>query len=148
MREFFATDYAYGVAPNVPGLQVTTGSTISGAAVSYIISQIQSVAAPPSQRTFTGPATNAPMLIGTGTIQETQTPSGVTALPVGQQSSISFTTVTNAHGNGTSLASGTVGLQEALNDCSALGGGTVIVDGRWAQLGGTTAMITSAAKPR
>src|SRR5271166_1341583 len=147
MREFFASDYAYGVNPAVPGLAVAVGSTTSGAAVSYILNSAQSVAAPPSQRNFVGPNTNAPMLIGTGTIQETQTPSAVTVLPVGQQSTISFTTVTNAHGNGTILASGTVGLQEALNDCAALGGGAVIVDGRWAQLGGTTAMLTTAANP-
>jgi len=147
MRQFYASDYAYGTNPAVPPLLISVGSTSSGAAVSYQLSQIQSVNSAPSQRTFTGPTTNTPILIGTGSVQETQTPSAVTALPVGQPSSIAFSTTTNAHGNGSYLASGTIGLQEALNDCSALGGGAVIIDGRWAQLGGTTAMITSAANP-
>jgi hypothetical protein len=40
------------------------------------------------------------------------------------------------------LSSGTYGLQEAINDAAASGGGNVVVDTQWR---GTTAMITSAA---
>lgn len=40
------------------------------------------------------------------------------------------------------IRSGTFGLQEAINDATATGGGNVVVDTQW---GGTTAMITNAA---
>ena len=146
MKQYFASDYAFGVNPAVNGLVVGVGTTATSSATSYILYMAQVVAAPPSQDTFYPLATNAPLLVGTGSIQETLTPSAVVNLPEGQSSSVSFSSTTNAHGNGTILASGTVGLQEALNYASTYGkGGAVVVDGRWAQLGGTTSMITSAA---
>lgn len=147
MRLFYASDYAYGVNPTVNALTVGVGNTTTGAATTYILYDSTVTAAPPSQASFSPLATNAPVLLGTGTIQETVTPSAVTNLPPGQSSSVAFSTTTNAHGNGTLIASGTVGLQEILNYAAATGGGQVIVDGRWAQLGGTTSMITSAANP-
>lgn len=147
MRLFYASDYAYGVNPAVNALTVGVGNTTTGAATTYILYNSGVTAAPPSQASFSPLATNAPVLLGTGTIQETVTPSAVTNLPPGQSSSVAFSSTTNAHGNGTLIASGTVGLQEILNYAAATGGGQVIVDGRWAQLGGTTAMITSAANP-
>lgn len=147
MRQFFASDYAYGVKASLPPLMVGVGTTTTGAATSYILYNAQVPSGNPSQSNYYPLNTNAPLLVGTGTIQETLTPSAVTNLPTGQSSSVSFTTTTNAHGSGTLIASGTVGLQEALNQCSANGGGAVIVDGQWASLGGTTAMITSAANP-
>ena len=147
MKQYFASDYAYGVARNVSALKVGLGTTTTGAATTYTLYESQTVASTPSQNSFYPLATNAPVLVGTGSVQETLTPSAVTNLPVGQNSTVTFTP-TNAHGNGTILASGTVGLQEALNDLSNFGGGgAVTVDGYWAQLGGTTAMIAAAANP-
>jgi hypothetical protein len=145
MRQYFASDYAYGNG-NVRPLKVDLGTTTTGAATSYILYDSTSVAAPPSQDNFSPLNINAPVLVGTGTTQETLTPSAVTNLPVGQSSTVTFTP-TNQHGNGTLLASGTAGLQEALNMAASQNGGAVIVDGKWAQYGGTTAMITSAAVP-
>ena len=148
MKQYFASDFAYGVAPNVAPLKIGVGNTTTGAATTYILYDAQCVSSTPSQESFFPLATNAPVLLGSGTIQETVTPSAVTNLPIGQSSSVAFSSTTNAHGNGSNIASGTVGLQEALNFLSNSGnGGGVVVDGRWAQLGGTTSMITSAANP-
>ena len=147
MRQYFASDYAYGLNQNVPPLIVGIGNTSTGAATSYVLYNSSSNAAPPVSEAFSPLATNAPVLLGTGSTQETRTPSAVTNLPPGQSSSVAFSTTTYAHGNGTYIASGSAGLQEALNRAAAQNGGAVIVDGRWAQLGGTTAMITAAANP-
>jgi hypothetical protein len=45
------------------------------------------------------------------------------------------------------ISSGMYGLQEALNDASASGGGTVTVDSAWAGLGGTSGMVSAATIP-
>jgi len=148
VKQYFASDFAYGVAPNVAPLKIGVGNTTTGAATTYVLYAAQCVSSTPSQESFYPLTTNTPVLVGTGSTQETVTPSAVTNLPIGQSSSVAFSSTTYAHGNGTNLASGTVGLQEALNFLSNSGnGGGVVVDGRWAQLGGTTAMITSAANP-
>ena len=147
MRQYFASDYAYGINTSVGPLIVGVGNTSTGAATSYVLYDSQITAAPPSSEAISPLATNTPVLVGTGSTQETLTPSAVTNLPIGQSSSVAFTTTTYAHGNGTYLASGTAGLQEALNKAASQNGGAVIVDGKWAQYGGTTAMITSAAVP-
>ena len=56
-------------------------------------------------------------------------------------------TFSNAHGTGDPISSGTFGLQEAINAAAGFGGGTVIIDARWALFGGTNAMIAAAVLP-
>ncbi len=56
-------------------------------------------------------------------------------------------TLTLVHTNADVVSSGTFGLQEALNDASACGGGSVVLDSAWAALGGTAAMISAATMP-
>ena len=58
-------------------------------------------------------------------------------------------TFNNTHGQGAAVQSGTFGLQEAINQASIAGGGTVVVDGAWAQLGGTNTILGAAiVQPR
>lgn len=53
-------------------------------------------------------------------------------------------TFNNTHGQNADVISGTFGLQEAINEAFFSGGGTVVVDAAWSQLGGTNAMLTAA----
>lgn len=103
--------------------------------------------------------------IGQGA-QETVTPTAlaVTTCPsgnlgIGSNSAqcINFTgSFNNTHGQSAVVGDGTFGLQTAINYAASLnsgappgvnsgsGGGTVIVDAAWAQMGGTTALIQAA----
>ena len=93
-------------------------------------------------------ATTAPVLVGSGSNQETVTPSAVSNPTSVIPGLAGFTaTFSNLHGTGDPVASATAGLQEAINDCHTNGGGTVIVDAAWAQAGGTSGMIAAATIP-
>lgn len=103
----------------------------------------------PDGRIISPFATNAPLFIDSGAIQETLTPSVVSGAKVPPQSySPSSTLITcnfvYVHGQGALLRSATYGLQEAINDAAAIGGGVVIVDKSW---GGSTTTITTTANP-
>jgi hypothetical protein len=89
----------------------------------------------------------APLLIGSGANQETVTPSAVSgcALNAPLNSCKITVSTSNAHGDGDIIQSGTVGLQEAIEDASGDGGGTVVTDQYWVSLGGTSALITTTA---
>lgn len=143
MRLYYASDYAIGVNTTVPPLIITqgfSGTSTQSATVQFPTDPFKSI----GSRSIQPLATNAPIRVGAGTtVDASVTPSVVT---VNGDGSVTFTaSYSNAHGNGTIIASASIGLQEALNDASKNGGGAVIVDGRWAQLGGTTALITAAA---
>ena len=92
--------------------------------------------------------TNAPTLVGSGSNQETVTPSAVsnTTSPVPGQPTFTGT-FTHIHGQGDPLASATFGLQEAINYANAQGGGVVVIDSAWANAGGTTAIKNAAVIP-
>ncbi len=92
--------------------------------------------------------TNAPTLVGSGSNQETVTPSSVSnpTSPVPGQSTFTGT-FTKIHGQGDPLASATFGLQEAIDFANSQGGGVVLIDNQWAALGGTTAIKNAAVFP-
>ncbi len=95
---------------------------------------------------FTPLAANAPIILGSGSVQETVTPTAVSCNTPAIYNSCTFTaTTSNAHGNQETVRTGSYGLQEAINLARSMGGGTVVVSGRWAQAGGTNSTITSAA---
>jgi hypothetical protein len=143
--QYPATSFAYGTA-YAPALQVVSGPNASGAGsltlgFGYFITTdgIQ-VNAPLN--------TNAPINVGIGSSIETVTPSGVSnSTP--QQFGTSTVTATfgQAHGNGDQVRSGTYGLQEAINYANSQGGGQVLVDAAWTQLGGTSAVLNAAVLP-
>ncbi len=90
-------------------------------------------------------ATNAPVLVGNGSVTETVTPSAVSNPTDPAPGSASFTaTFSNLHGRGANVASGTCGLMEAINDCARNGGGIVVIDAAWTLAGGTAAMYVAA----
>lgn len=94
-------------------------------------------------------ATNAPLVVGTGSTRETVTPSSVSNCLRGRQSQnyqICQVTATFAqvHGPGEQVFSGTAGLQEAINDASQNGGGRVQVDPLWVAFGGTQTLLAAA----
>ncbi len=92
--------------------------------------------------------TNAPILVGSGPNQETVTPSSVTNATSPTPGQAGFgATFTKIHGQGDYVASGTCGLQEAINDANRSGGGKVTIDSAWTRAGGTTAMVSAAVFP-
>jgi hypothetical protein len=146
--EYRAVSYAYGIVATVPGLIVDNPSGSTSGATQTLNVAFGNITL--QDGTIVGPLnTNAPVTVGTGSNAETVTPSAVSnnTPTVYQSSSFTATTFSNAHGTGDKVASGTVGLQEAINAASAAGGGYVIVDAEWAQSGGTDAMIEAAILP-
>lgn len=147
--QYRATDFNYGgigqdgpqalVVASGPG---TTGSetlTVYGGTIGLSDGTIVSVL-----------ATTAPITIANAAGVDTVTPSAVST---NVQSNIYGPTATvtgtftYAHYAGDRIASGTVGLQEAINYANLKGGGTVIVDNEWVVQGGTAAMLAAATTP-
>jgi len=147
--QYNALSFAYGISSSSGSspspLSVYTGNAAAGAAT---VNLAYGVTFTFDGRSFTPPNTNAPITIGSGTNAETVTPSAVTNNTPAVYGSCAVTaTFANVHGNGDLVSSGTFGLQEAINYAASQGGGTVIVDAKWAAAGGTTAMITAATLP-
>jgi hypothetical protein len=149
--KYSAVDYNYG-GTSAPGLgvswaTVTTGNTTAGASGTLTVAYGNITMA--NGRTVMPFSVNAPVLIDSGGNQETQTPTVVSCgtPQMTNTCTLSFTTLTNVHGSGTRIASGTGGLQEALNDAFQQGGGIVGVDQAWVKYGGGTAAMIAAAAP-
>jgi hypothetical protein len=139
-----AVNYAYGLVPGVPSLNVAPNSTNSTTGSSTITLNTGVVTAN-SQPAFSPITTNTPITVGFGTNQETVTPSGVSGCnggPIGScQVTASFTLL---HGPNEPVTSGTYGLQEAINSANSAGGGRVLLGPGWTTLGGTSAIISAA----
>jgi hypothetical protein len=93
---------------------------------------------------------NAPVQVINASGSDSQTPSAVSTYIqsnlYGPTATVTATW-TYAHYAGDVVASGTYGLQEALNYASAKGGGVVIVDGDWITAGGTQTILAAATVP-
>jgi hypothetical protein len=143
--QYNAVDYAYGINPQVSSILVTNGPAATGSgalttAFGYFTAADGSTVLAPFN-------TNAPISVGTKAF-ETVTPSAVSnSTPQIYNTCQVTATFSNLHGNGDSIGSGTVGLQEAINYANTRGGGTVIVDATWTKLGGTSAMLNAATLP-
>jgi hypothetical protein len=88
-----------------------------------------------------------PITVGIGTVQETVTPTAVSGCGMGVTSpgACQITAAfTYAHGPGTLIQSGSVGIDEADLVAWRNGGGQVEVDQAWYSAGGTAALITAA----
>jgi hypothetical protein len=123
---YIASDYGQWQGKVASGPN-TTGSVTYTMTVSNIAAK--------NGRSIVPFATNAPILIGTSNA-EVQTPSAVSCPPntsAGGTVTCTVTvTVTNAHGAGELIQSGSGGLQEAENDCSQSLGGIVTLNRLWA----------------
>ena len=142
--EYFAIKYNYGgfapagIAPQALFVDQGNSATGTGTITVRVESNIKTF----DGRVFMPFATNAPIIVDSGTNQETVTPTAVSCgtptLPGTCQITASFS---NIHGTGSRIASGTFGLQEAINDANAQGGGTVWIDQAWVLAGGTTTIV-------
>ena len=141
--QYFASDYAYGINPDVENMVVQSGSNAAG--VSGTVNVNKSTLPLAFGRTISPFNTNASINIDGDTAVAV---SAISIDYVTGLTSLTLTTPTHAHGKGSIISSGTVGLQEALNDAaSRTNGGVVIVDARWTTLGGTNAMVAAATIP-
>ena len=147
--QYRAVSYAYGVDPGIPGLIVDNPSGATAAVGTQTLTVAFGSITLQDGTVLSPLATTAPVTVGTGSSADTVTPSAVSnnTPAVYQSSNFTATTFSHAHGTGDKVASGTVGLQEAINAASAAGGGTVIIDVAWTQAGGTDAMIEAATVP-
>lgn len=140
-----AIDFAYGINPTLDALTVDLGPYATGSVgITLEFGQVTL-----SDGTKLSPlSTNAPITVGAGSASETVTPSAVSNLtPSVYDSAVVTATWANAHGKGDPVASGSVGLQEAINYTTGRGGGFVVIDNQWTLFGGTTAMIQAAILP-
>jgi hypothetical protein len=143
--QYRAVSYAYGISPELPGLIVDNPSGATGSSGSQTMNVAFGTVTLQDGTVIAPLNTNAPIVVGTGSSADTLTPSAVNNNTPQVYQSSSFTgTVSHAHGTGDKVASGTVGLQEAINAANAAGGGVVIVDAAWTQLGGTDAILEAA----
>lgn len=137
---FNALDFAYGVVGGAPALQVTSGSTSTGA---YTLT-----CSPATIYTSGGIAvpisTATPINVGADSGFDTSiTPTSVSQSGLNQL--LITATFTFAHGAGAQVSSATYGLAEAILAVSKYGGGTVTVDAAWFKAGGTQALVTAQA---
>lgn len=143
--EFNAIQFAYGINPSCSSIQVFSGASVSG---SYTLTLFAGYGVTADGTNFNPFNTNSPILVGEGASSETVTPTAVSnTTPAAYGTTLVTATFAFAHGIGDQVRSGTVGLQEAINFAAGFGGGTVIVDARWASFGGTNAMLSAAVLP-
>lgn len=143
--ERVAFDYAYGVNQSVAPLTVgpNGGTTASGTGTLTV--NFGFTTAADGTTSFSPLNVNAPVTVDDGPNQETVTPTAVNCQTPTIYQSCSFTaSFSFAHGTGTQITTGTVGLQEALNSMAS-NGGSVALTAAWAQYGGTNAIISAAA---
>jgi hypothetical protein len=149
-RQFRAVEYNYGGngVQDPAALVVISGSNAAG--VSGTLTVQNGFFTMTDGTKVTPFNTNAPTSIVNASGADTQTPSAVStnvqSNTFGPTATITATW-TNAHAPGDRVSSGTAGLQEAINHCNSLGGGTVVVDAQWTAEGGTTAMLIAASYP-
>lgn len=141
---YYAADYAYGINPQVDPAIVQSGSNAAGVSGTYVIKGWQTATS--FGREFTTFNTNAPINLLDAAPDSAVVVSATSIDYVTNNINVTVTTPTHAHGKGLLIASGTAGLQECINDLQTRTptGGVIVIDGTWANFGGTTAMITSA----
>lgn len=142
---FPAANFAYGLNPNANAGVLLSGNSSTGAGSSIVVRSpepFQPATVKLPDGSWLDPYNvNAPILI-TDANQETVTP---TSLSINTDGTVTITgDFTHTHGQGAIIASGTAGLQEAINAASAAGGGVVVIDAAWTALGGTQAMLLAA----
>lgn len=100
----------------------------------------------PSGTPFMPFSVGTPILVGTGSVQETVTPTGVSGCAfVAAPQAVCVVTgaFSFGHGPGTVITSASNGAQEAVNFANAAGGGEVVVDSAYYNTGGTRAMLSA-----
>ena len=140
---YYSPNYNFGgQGTGIAALKVTSTTAASATAITLATGTVTL----PDGRTIQPFATNVPIIVGAGTANaETVTPTTVSGCYLGAPISSCTITVsggfTNAHNPGELVASGDAGLQEAVNDASANGGGPVF----FLTDGGNVSLSTSGA---
>ena len=144
---FRALNFAYGVASNVPALQVDQETETSG--TTQTLSLAFGNVTLPDGTVISPLAVGTKVTVGTDTGADTVTVSAVSVNTPEVYQSTTFTAATYSqhHGTGDKVASATIGLQEAINYASGAGGGIVVVDSAWYQNGGTAVILAAASVP-
>lgn len=147
--QFRALDFAYGGSfESAPAPLVVVSAP--GASGAQTVTVSQGFITLSDGTKVTPLATTAPIIIGSAANAETVTPSAVSNNLQSNTFGASATataTFSNAHYPGDRIASGTVGLQEAINYAAALGGGEVLIDAKWYTYGGTATILNAATLP-
>lgn len=145
--EVRAVNFAYGIAPNTPALQVDLAGGPSATGTATLTVSYGTVTLTDGT-VITPLSIVAPVTVGTGANQETVTPTAVSCTTPQVYQSCSFTaSFSYQHGTGDRVSSGTFGLQEATNYASGIGGGQVVVDAKWVAQGGTQANLLAVTLP-
>ena len=147
--QYRAVSFAYGVVPDVPGLEVDQPGSVGTITSTQTLSVACGTVTLQDGTILSPLAVNTQVIVGTGANADTVT---VSAVSVGtpqiyQSANFTAATFTHAHGVGDRVSSATVGLQEAINYAASQGGGIVIVDAAWTQAGGTAAIFAAAVIP-
>lgn len=141
---FVASNYAYGSGSSMGG-KVSVGNSATGAVTITVEAGYVSL---PDGRQVLPFSVTAPILVGIGTVQETVTPTSVSGCTLAAPSGLATCSITGTfnqiHSHGDPVASGTFGLQEAINDAQNSGGGVVSVDSQWLLYGGTKTILAAA----
>jgi len=137
LGKFYAPNYGKWNAT------IASGNSATG---SQTISVNQAVVSLPDGRVISPFSVTSPIIVDLGSNQETVTPTAVSNCYAGApngscQITASFS---NVHGQGAMIMSSTAGLAEAQYDAVQQGGGEVVVDSAWTQMGGTDAMLSAA----
>ncbi len=145
---FYASNYAYGLGSSPSSTQVQPGKVDVGnnATGASTITVYVGYISLPDGRKVVPFSVFAPITVGGQSNQETVTPTAVSGCyPVDSPDTCQITaSFSNLHNRGEAITSGSVGLQEAIDDAFNSGGGVVVVDSQWALLGGTNTTLTAA----
>ena len=151
LGRYYAPSYAFGVAGGPPALKITAGNSATG---SQTIQLSSGATAGSDGRAIFPLQVGNTVTVDVGSNAENVTLTAVSNCNTVITGAISPCSITgsfnNLHSAGVPVASSTVGVQEAIDDAflsgisGAAGGGVVVVDAFWTQIGGTTANITGA----
>lgn len=147
--QYRAVEFNYGGngGDNPPALVVASGPGTTGSETLTVYGGVITLSDGTIVSVFN---TNASVTIANAAGVDTVTPSAVSTNVFSNLYGPTATvtgTFTFAHYAGDRIASGTFGLQEALNYASLKGGGTVIIDAEWVTQGGTAAIVNAATIP-
>lgn len=138
-----AYDYAYGVNPRVPPLQVISGSTASG--TYSLVLAFGSVTSADGQVITPSASQFTPITVGADSNVETVTPSAVSNPTPQSYGTCTITAAfSDAHSTGDQVRSGSNGLVEAMNAAHGAGGGLVVLDSKFLQQYASHAAMVTA----
>jgi hypothetical protein len=141
---YTAINYNYGNSSSIQGGRIAVGNATTGSST-ITLSLGYVTLPPPIGKKFVPYSVTAPISINDAN-PETVTPTAVSGCTTSETQNVCTITASfsNLHGQGAIVASGTFGLQEAMNDAFNSGGGLALVDQAWTLAGGTDTILKAA----